>query len=32
MFPEKETALGLLQVGVRLLADSNSWNVNVKTK
>jgi len=26
--PEKEAALGLPQLGVRFLADSNSWNVN----
>jgi len=25
---EKEAALGLHQLGVRFLADSNNWNVN----
>jgi len=27
---EKEAALGLPQVGLRFLSDSNSWNVNAK--
>jgi len=30
MASEKEAALGLPQLGLRLLADSNSWNVNGK--
>jgi len=29
---EKERALGLPQLGVRLFADSNSWNVNGKSQ
>ena len=28
MCSEKKTALGLPQLGMRFLADSNSWNVN----
>jgi len=28
MFSEKEAGLGLPQLDVRFLADSNSWNVN----
>jgi len=27
----KEAVLGLPQLGLRILADSNSWNVNGKT-
>jgi len=30
MSSEKEAALGISQLGVRFLADSNSWNVNGK--
>jgi len=30
MFSEKEAALGLPQLSLRFLADSNSWNVNGK--
>jgi len=32
MSSEKEAALGLTQLGVRFLADSNNWNVNEKTQ
>jgi len=28
MSSEEEAALGLPQLGVRFIADSNSWNVN----
>jgi len=30
IFSEKEAALGLPQLGLRFLADSNIWNVNRK--
>jgi len=30
MYSEKEAALGLPQLGVMFLADSNSWNLNGK--
>jgi len=29
---EKEAALGLPRLGLRFLADSNSWNVNGKSR
>jgi len=32
IFSEKETALGLPQLGLRFLADSNSWDMNGKSQ